>query len=485
MSTTTSWRPSLTLALVILALLASFGSTTDPGAFIAACETNTVNNAAICYANASIAIQAPLSGRPPVALPQQVVFLGAPSGLTAPPVVDLNSSTSPFFAIPPHGSLTISNLSLSSAALPTGPFPLPATAFLSLLAVSTQPTSHVTLVNVNITTPSCISLALHQIAACTVSPSPNFTVSTTSLVVHSYATSSLSATNVTLTCSRPTSDRPTPPPCLARTVTTSQQLLDALTEQLLPPAASTIGEVPLYLFLPIDTSLAGIPTPYTLPTPDTTADTYCPSALPSRLTQSRIVIAGGRIPTPPPTPSNSIPTRPGSATPMPQQPSTRLPELDLAHMPSIFQTNGPFNRVVLRNLTLTNLPYGPVGKLPYSLITAMLWSVWMTERRALGWTQGSQLALQDCELRVAGEELAMWAEAWDQEQRVSAHDRGTPGRRSGRSSGSSNSSSSPGLAGSGSQVDGGALLGGPLCVLNIDDVVLNNMSWVGSLPVRF
>ncbi len=487
-SISSPWRPLVALALVIWALRASVGSATDPDAFIATCKTNTANTTALCSIDSSIVIQAPLSGRAPASLPQQVFLTGAQNASTTAGL-DFNASTSPLFAIPPHGSLTISGLSLSGAALPNGPFPLPPTAFLSLLAVSAHPTANITLVNANITTPSCTSLALQQATACALSPSPNFTVTATSLLVHSYATPSLSATNVTLTCARPTSARPTPPPCLARTVTTSQQLLDALTEQLLPPAASTIGEVPLNLFLPNDISLAGIPTPYAPDPPYNNYNTYYPSALPSSLTQSRIVIAGGSIPTPPTLLSNSVAAPSGSATSTLQQPSTRLPELDLAHVPSIFQLDDTYNRVVLRSLTLTNLPYGPVGVMPDSLITAMVWSVWMRQRFALGWTQGGRLTVQDCVLRVPGEELAMWAEQMDYDQRVLEHIRATGGRMgrntntnsSRRSSGGAGGApwNSAGLAGSGSQGDGDALLGGPLCAQMISNVELKNVSWVG------
>ncbi|KXZ48420.1 hypothetical protein GPECTOR_28g828 [Gonium pectorale] len=168
----------------------------------------------------------------------------AGSGVNPSTVLDL-SSLSGVFVVPTNGNVALRGLELWGVALPTSPIPLSPAAFLALSAFKLPPASvgnssagnhteataggscgglPLQLSNLLISTPSCVALSLHQHFACRFSPSPNFTVTPTSLTIHRLTTPTADIVNVKLVCT----GKPAPVSCLAAAAATGPQLLASL-----------------------------------------------------------------------------------------------------------------------------------------------------------------------------------------------------------------------------------------------------------------
>ncbi|EFJ41875.1 hypothetical protein VOLCADRAFT_98100 [Volvox carteri f. nagariensis] len=283
------------------------------------------------------------------------------------PVLDL-ASLSNIFELPPNGQVALRNLLITGALLPTSPYPLPASSFLALSAFNLSATVSSSSIAVNggssggdgssndtqspgrsppypqsppplllsdllITTPSCSALALHQAIACAASPSPNFTITPSALVVHEFSTPTAVITNVTLTCS----GQPLMYPCTALRATTGAEVLQGMRtlEGFAQQAAAELSRKSAFLFLARNITLAST----------TTGNT---STANQQLTiqTANIILSGA----------------PGGGT-----------VLDLAGTAGLVAITGA-GTIQMHNLTLRNLQTGQVGTYPWGLLRLGLWT---------------------------------------------------------------------------------------------------------------
>ncbi len=307
------------------------------------------------------------------------------SNSSSPPLpqLDLSRLAPSSLVVPPNGTLTLTGLSITGAQLPAAPFPLPTTSFLTLLAIRLSPGARLQLSSVTITTTSCVSLALHQELACRSAPTPNFTVTPTSLVVHSFTTASLSAHDVVLTCS----GRQLPAPCTAAVVRSGAEVLRAVTAWV---TREDTPLAPLYLWVhgtvqlrwsdvvkaPAAGEAAGADE-----VPGTDArpgGAYIEDSL-VRIPTGRVVLAG---------------------------PPDRSSVLDLAGSSSLFGMQGG-GTMRVQNLTLRGLPLGPATIYPASLVRLPLWT-WAFMRRTLGSSSSTLLHVSNVTIELPPEEMSFW-----------------------------------------------------------------------------
>ncbi|KXZ43824.1 hypothetical protein GPECTOR_79g103 [Gonium pectorale] len=387
----------------------------------------------------------------------------AGTGVDPFPVVDLNS-LSGVFVVPTNGSVALRGLELWGVALPTSPTPLTPAAFLALSAFKLPPPPPVSssagnrteamgaassgrlplqLSNLFISTPSCAALSLHQDFACRFSPSPNFTITPTSLTVHRLTTPTADIANVKLVCA----GKPAPVSCLAASAATGPQLLASLrtfqaqartAAAAAAPYSGTTASMPIYLHVCRNLTFTGngsVPTVSDVDygsSANSTAgnttegvDSGAAATAVSRieLVGVQVVIAG------PPAaatlssassgwtegtlrdglgltavPANGS-TASADATLTSAAPSTVL---DLAGTGGLFYI-GLFSggaSVELRDLTIRNPPLGPQGQNPWSLLRAFLWT-FDFRRRLLG---ASKTRLKGLRLTIElqPDELAFW-----------------------------------------------------------------------------
>ncbi|KXZ48410.1 hypothetical protein GPECTOR_28g817 [Gonium pectorale] len=335
--------------------------------------------------------------------------------------------------VPTNGSVALRGLKLFGVALPTSPFPLSPAAFLALSAFKLPPAStgnssaghriestavgsggglSLQLSNLLISTPSCVALSLHQHFACRNSPSPNFTVTPTSLTIHRLTTPTADIVNVKLVCT----GKPAPVSCLAAAAATGPQLLASLrtlqTQAKLAAAAAPYYDTYIPLYIHVCRNLAftgdGSNTSYSgiaAGTADKTANVVdsgdaATGNSPIELDGVAVVIAG---PSPAATSSSAssgstegtlggglglsaVPTY-GSTTsadatlPL-TAPSTVLDLTGTGGLLSIVAYGGTAS-VELRDLTIRNPPLGPQGQSPWSLLRAFLWTFDFTRRWAV------------------------------------------------------------------------------------------------------
>ena len=317
-----------------------------------------------------------------------------PSTLAAavPASLDLRS-LSGLFSVPPNGTLEIRGLSIVGAALPSAPFPLPASGFLALSAFRLGAGARLRLVDSFLTVPSCALLSLHQTYACGVSPSPNVTVTPSSLVVHRLTTPSLDATNVTVQCSGAAA----PFPCLAASVRSGTELLAAVrsAQESSDAATAAFGKFTATLYLQLSGHIL-LAESVARDCPDwstrvriryfkASADLFVPLLEPCPIITNMAIVLQG--------------TEDGSTV------------LDLAGSTSLFSLEsravGFSGSVELRWLRLRNPPAGPLGTLPYSLMRLPLWT-FEFRRRVVGVELPAYLRVSDCVLELPPEEIAMW-----------------------------------------------------------------------------
>ncbi|GLC52885.1 hypothetical protein PLESTB_000684500 [Pleodorina starrii] len=304
-------------------------------------------------------------------------------GLADLPTLNL-ASLSGIFVVPANGSLALCNLRLEGAILPST-YPLPAASFLALSAFNLtaaldrrapgQPPP-LQLANLVIVTPSCPVLSLYQAFACGLSPSPNFTVTPTFLVVHRFTTSTAYIQNVTLTCSTtaaatsPSTTTLPLPSCLAVKAASGGELLGAITTMgsMVEIAKTESGLVPLvaYFFLEGDISLL---------------ETSATQQLYPQVTVSTatFVLAG----------------RPDGTT-----------VLDL-HGTADLITVSAGASVELRHLVLRNAPLGPPTEALMAFLRMFLWT-FSFRRQIYGFTRQTTLTVTNVTLEVPREELALW-----------------------------------------------------------------------------
>ena len=199
----------------------------------------------------------------PAVLPKIFTFMTAhdstsdvPASRNASSIAELSlGEQSSLFSVPANGTVELRGLRIIDVTLPSAPFPLPASGFLALSAFRLGAGARLRLVDSFLTVPSCALLSLHQTYACGVSPSPNVTVTPSSLVVHRLTTPSLDATNVTVQCSGAAA----PYPCLAESFPGQVPLLSYMqrASQTISVAARTYGGTPppVYGFLTRDMAL--------------------------------------------------------------------------------------------------------------------------------------------------------------------------------------------------------------------------------------
>ncbi|KXZ45595.1 hypothetical protein GPECTOR_53g88 [Gonium pectorale] len=321
----------------------------------------------------------------------------------------LPSTSSPLFIVPPNGTLELRGLRITGLALPTRPFPLPASTFLVPLAFRMGAGARLRLVDVSMSTPSCASLALHQSFACSLPmPSPNVSVSPSSLTLHRLTTQGLEADNATVTCTAEL----LPYSCLSAVVSSSRQLVEAVA------AASATADLlfftdsaardrpPLYVFLATNVTL--------------TAQDVCAVAATAPTATSRSggggsATAGPGCPLGSTAESEAVPSIAVSIVTIVAGPPNGRTVLHLGGLTSVFNithrnrnANNRLNQgtVHLANLTLAGLPVGPPGDMPRSLLRLGLWA-FAGVPRGFGSLPGVLVA-QDVAVELPPEELAMW-----------------------------------------------------------------------------
>ncbi len=392
-------------------------------AFLQSCQTATTADSEHEYHISSCAFLAPsstvtLQPGPPATLPLHTTLIGAPatgplqatccdpsnstvasplpvqhtnaaaanSNTTSLPQLDLSRLAPSSLVVPPNGTLSLHNLTITAAQLPAAPYPLPSTSFLSLLAIRLSPGARLQLSSITITTPSCAPLVLHQDLACRAAPSPNFTITPTSLLVHSYTTTSLSAQGVLLTCS----GRQLPAPCSAAVVRSGVEVLRAAWawEQ-----AMDSLPVPLYLYVQGTIQLSWLVARARSSSGGEAKD-EAPSdksvweevenVLPGRsllpITRGTLVLGG---------------------------PPDRSSVLDLSGSASLWDVQGE-GAIRLQHLTMRGLPLGPPEGYPEALLRLPMWYV---PPMLLPWvasTSEPQLAVVNVTVELPTEEVAFW-----------------------------------------------------------------------------
>ncbi len=393
-------------------------------AYLQSCPAAATADAGQAYLSSSCAFLAPnstftLQPGPPATLPLRTTLIGAPTtapppatccdpsnsttafspspqyanvttnSTTTPPELDLAGLTPSSLVVPPNGTLSLYNLTLTAAQLPAAPYPLPASYFLSLLPIRFSPGARLLLSSVTITTPSCTSLALHQDLACRSAPSPNFTVTPTSLLVHSYTTSSLSAQDVLLTCS----GKQLPAPCAAAVVRSGAEVLGQAwaweRQRDAPPA-------PLYLYVqgtvqvnPPDTYSTGASGN------SSTADAQGGTPLDASVWEEvRKVLPG----------STMLPI--SRATLVLSGAPDRSSVLQLWGRGTLLDVQGA-GAVRLQHLTLRGLPLGPADRYPEALLRLPMWFV-SAFKPSFGRIRGALLAVGNVTVELPPEEMAFW-----------------------------------------------------------------------------
>ncbi|GIL82462.1 hypothetical protein Vretifemale_11450, partial [Volvox reticuliferus] len=344
-------------------------------------------------------------------------------GTTLGSVLNL-AALSDIFTLPVNGTLELRGLCITGALLSASTYPFPLSSFLALsalnltLAIPQPPESPIIqqapppliLSDLIISTPSCRALLLHQAFACAASPSPNFTVTPTALIVHRYSTSTALIVNVTLTCS----GQPQPSPCAALHAATGTELLQAI--KMLEGFAKdtsplgSMSTLSTFVFLERDikfvsavgaaaASVMAEPPPPAVPIPSTQIATDPQPAVPYQYSSPRgpaiamsqqdpqltvnyatIIIAGA----------------PGGAT-----------VLDLSNSAGVVAIKGA-GAVHLHNLTLRNLPVGTPSTYALGMFRMGMWTFTFS-RRLLGRRGQAYLLLQDVDvLGLPLEELAAY-----------------------------------------------------------------------------
>ncbi|KAG2439091.1 hypothetical protein HYH02_006616 [Chlamydomonas schloesseri] len=325
------------------------------------------------------------------------------------------------FSVPANGSVELRGLNITGAALPSAPYPLPASGFLALSAFRLGAGARLRLVDSVLTVPSCALLSLHQTYACGLSPSPNVTVTPSSLVVHRLTTPSLDAWNVTVQCSGAAA----PFLCLAASFPSDVPLLSYLhhASQLIVAATGTFGGMPppVYVFLKQDTVLVessgstsssgsssgGAPAACGGDSNGSSNTTASGGAQqPQQGFGANPDAVGGTQRAPEPAAACasiawvSLLVLAGDAS---AQPRTAL---DLADSTSRLNLQTPDAKVEFRHLTLRNPPPGPPGFMPYSLLRLPIWTA-AFPRNLYGSRIQNLLTLTDCTVELPPEEVAL------------------------------------------------------------------------------
>ncbi len=430
---------AFTAAVVLLAASTSFAESPGPGpvlspsqatpaafaASLPSCPANVTELTDQPHASSSCAFlplnfTTTLQPGPPATLPLHTALMGASSTGNFPAACcDPSSSSAPFpsppqhgnattnttatslsqldlsrlapssLVVPPNGTLSLHHLTITAAQLPTAPYPLTATSFLSLLAIRLSPGARLQLSSVTITTTSCVSLALHQDLACRSAPSPNFTVTPTSLLVHSYTTASLAAQDVLLTCS----GRQLPAPCIAAVIHSGAEVLReawAWEQQGSSPPA------PLYLYLQGTVQLSWL-VARARSSRRREAGDDAPLADISLWLEVQKVLPG----------STSWPISRGTL--VVSGPPDRSSVLELSDSSSLFSIQGA-GSLRLQHLTLRGLPLGPPERYPEALLRLPMWFA----PALLSWVGRNnepRLAVRNVTVELRPEEFAFWRDA--------------------------------------------------------------------------
>ncbi|KAG2439101.1 hypothetical protein HYH02_006623 [Chlamydomonas schloesseri] len=341
-------------------------------------------------------------------------------GLTA---VDLRS-LSGLFSVPANGTLELRGLNITGAALPSAPYPLPASGFLALSAFRLGAGARLRLVDSVLTVPSCALLSLHQTYACGLSPSPNVTMAPSSLVVHRLTTPSLDAWNVTVQCSGAAA----PFPCLAASVDSGTELVQAVFDAERPVATrfALFGstDISVYLFLSQHIELAEAAALHDVLCRASRASSSgaTPADANANVTGSASAASGpaaaaGAAPPPLAAPAPTGPTvwagcvaplnfrlvlsgGPGAAT-----------VLDLAGTTSWLRPGERGGGLELRRLTLRRPPAGPAEAVPLGLMRLLTWTADFS-RRNIGRRSQAYLSVSDCAVELPAAEVAMWRAQW-------------------------------------------------------------------------
>ena len=370
--------PVVAISYLTLLLCASIGaaesdSPLSPTAFITShCGEAAQNSAGAdgiisftCIWSGSITLVA----GPEATLPAQPSLTLGPASTAADTPTSLHlSSLTRALAVPATSRLELRGLLVTGAALPTAPYPLPPASFLALSAIRLLPATassgnasssgnvtspspsgpRLSLRDVLITTPSCVALSLHQDFACRASPSPNFTVTANSLLVHRFTTPTADLTNVSLRCSGPA----VPFPCLAASVSSGAQLLGAISE-LQDAIQSGLQQTftPVPAFIHVATSFSLVPP---AEGPGSSNGSSSPRVLqPVEVVIPRLVIGGSSINSSSNSTGNSSSSLPAAVL----QPPDALPELDLAGSVGLLVLRAGAG-VVLQDLVLRRPPLG-------------------------------------------------------------------------------------------------------------------------------
>ncbi|KAG2439103.1 hypothetical protein HYH02_006625 [Chlamydomonas schloesseri] len=320
------------------------------------------------------------------------------------PAVTLDlRSLSGLFSVPANGTLELRGLNITGAALPSAPYLLPASGFLALSAFRLGAGARLRLVDSVLTVPSCALLSLHQTYACGLSPSPNVTVTPSSLVVHQLTTPSLDAWNVTVQCSGAAA----PFPCLAASVDSGTELLAAVwsAQASSDTAAAVFGKGNTVLYLHLSSGLILLSESLPGECPDWGSRMRIP------LYQATLGTAGNQTAARDPCPIIAT-----SLSIVLQGATDGTTVLDLAKSTSliVLETRAAeaTGSVEIRRLQLRNPPPGPLGGLPYSLMRLPLWTFEFRRRIVGGLQLPIFLRVVDSVVELPPEEMAMWRLVW-------------------------------------------------------------------------
>ncbi|PNH03805.1 Receptor-like protein kinase FERONIA [Tetrabaena socialis] len=368
------------------------------------------------------------------------VVAGAPPGGAVMDISASNASSSrPLLALGANATLLLRDLDLDGAALvlPSPQWvPLPLAQLLALRAVQlpTGPSSggaQLVLQNVRITTPSCVALSMHQAAACrALAPSQDLTVAPGLLWLGKWSSATLTAVNVTLTCSGP----PAPHACVAVAVGSGQELVDVLYGTYGVPTAAAAP--PTFIMMTRDITLAAaiVPVapcaaqgpgpppsnvtsvrkpafPPTQPGPCAVPITAAGSLFTPITITSLLLISGGSVTLPS---SDSAVRGAASSTAGSSNNSTPVPRafvLDLGGAPYLLDVTSddciqPACRVELHNLSLSGMPLGPPTTYPLGLLRGLIWT-FKARHNVVGGSQG-RLLVRNISLLLDPEEVAVW-----------------------------------------------------------------------------